>query len=204
MREHRNVFAVWGSVAVALALVGCAPLDVPPVEDSNTPEFSGPYATELRSAWQESESDFFRAVIEDEVISDQELSEVGTRLDECLREAGLDFGGFSSDDGLSTGYSVSPSSMDDAEQNRVIDACDAQLGIMFLLPLHDNMSNNPSNTPLEQFMTDCLIRNGVVDAGYTEEEFLREYAALSFPFMGTPDEAILWACQGDPSYTSNE
>lgn len=163
--------------------------------NNGAPKYSGPYAAELASAWQESDSDFVREVIADEKISDQEWSETGTRMTECLAAKGLKFEGFN-DEG---GYRVGPTSVSDPD--KIMDDCETDTGAFWLLKLRIGMMSNPSNEPIEEIMTECLIRNGAVDSSYTKEQYLQDNPSLGFPFMGTDKESIFWSCTDNPSFT---
>lgn len=163
------------------------------------PAFSGPYAAELAEAWRASDSGFVRAVIADGKVSDQEWAELGMRMTECLDDSGLDFVGFS-DDGS---YRVGPSKVTGEDLTRVLDGCERSTGEVWIHGLRLSMSTNPENVPVEQIMTECLIRNGAVGPDYTEEQFARDSPTQSFPFMGTSKEAAYRRCNDDPSYAGS-
>jgi hypothetical protein len=196
----RSLLSVGGILlAGAMCLTACVSTPHPPGDASRgapAPAFTGPYAAELEAAWRESDSDFVRSVVADEAVSDQEWAELGTRMTECLADAGLEFGGFR-DDGS---YTVGPSLLTGDDVTRVLDSCERSTGELWLHALRMSMSSNPDNLPIHEVMTQCLIRNGAVEADYTKEQFAQDAPAQSFPFMGTDKESVFWACNDDPSY----
>lgn len=167
-----------------------------PFEVGEKPDFSGPFSAELNAAWDESDSDFVRAVVTDGVVSDQEWAELGTRMATCLDGYGITFEGF--DDQGS--YNGSGNTLDQEELSDALAGCEASTGEAWLTGLRRSMADNPKNIPVEEVMTQCLVRNGAVAPDYTKEQFLQDNPNLSFPFMGTQEEEIFWSCNDDPSY----
>ncbi|REJ06385.1 hypothetical protein DY023_06290 [Microbacterium bovistercoris] len=163
------------------------------------PTFTGPYSEELTEAWQKSKSAWVHAVLEDSQISEQEYKELGVRLGECFAESGVEFTGLS-DDGV--GYSLGPSSMNSDDLERVADSCDESTGQRWIQVLRASMMSNPQNTPIEEVMTECLIRNGAVAPDYTAEQYLRDVPKQAFPFLDSSKEQVFWACSTSPSYTA--
>lgn len=164
------------------------------------PAFDGPYAAEIADAWRESDSDFVRGVIADEQITDAEWAELGVRMSDCLADEGLDFLGFD-DNGT---YRVGPSRVSGDDATRVLDGCERESGETWIHALRLSMSTNPDNAPIEELMTDCLIRNGAVAAGYTAEDFARDSPQQTIPFVDSAGTATFWACNEDPSYARDE
>lgn len=198
MKKSSTISGFGVAVLAALLLTGCTSVDrsaEPPADDA--PPFTGPYSKELETAWKDSTSEFLHAALEDETISDSEWSELGTEMGDCTAEHGIEFQGFSNDGGYSTG----PSDLSRKGQDEILDECEKSTGTYWIIGLRQSMTTNPENIPVEVIMTDCLVRNGAVDADYTKEQFLRDNPDLSFPFMGTPEEQVFWACTKDPSYS---
>lgn len=193
-----------GAVVAALMLSGCGSLV--PANTANTersaapPAFSGPFAADLTAAWVESESDFVRAALDDQVVSDDEWRTLSARMASCLDDAGIRFEGFE-EDGT---YSTSPILGSPQEIDATLTECENWSGERWLHPLRRSMSSNPSNAPFEDVMTECLVRNDLVPPDYSSEDFVRDNPSLNFPFMGTPDEAAFWSCNSDPSFRRDE
>lgn len=163
------------------------------------PAFSGPYSSELAEAWKKSDSTWVREVLADGQISDQEYQELGVRLTECYAESGIKFTGFT-DDGL--GYSLGPSQMSSTEKDKVGEACDESTGQRWIQVLRVSMATNPDNTPVEEAMTQCLIRNGAVAADYTKEQYLKDAPDGTFPYLTPSGSEVFRACNSDPSYSA--
>ncbi len=183
-------------VATSLLFAGCgAASPSSAAAGGDMPAFSGPYAAELEQAWRESDSDFVRQVIADEVVSDQEWAELDTRMTECLARSGLEFGGFD-DHGT---YTVGPSQLSGEALSRVVDACEINSGEVWVHALRLAMNANPENRPIAEIMTECLVRNGALSPGYSPEWFDRDSESMTFPFLNGGSR-IFWLCNDDPQY----
>lgn len=191
------------TLATASVLVGCAAVSPPPPTgegDENSsitsPAFEGPFASELRAAWVDADSQFVRDVLSDGLISDQEWAEVGARMESCFSENGVDFTGFNADGTYGT-YGDMGS---EDEMNAILDGCESDSGMSWLQPIRRNMASNPDNVPFAEAMRECLKRNKLVPEGYTKEDFTKDYQSLGFGFMGTEKEDLFWACNSDVSF----
>ncbi|REJ06380.1 hypothetical protein DY023_06260 [Microbacterium bovistercoris] len=159
------------------------------------PSFSGAYKSEFEQAWNESESDFVHEVIADQEITDEEWAEVATRISKCVESKGMTFKGFL-DDG---GYEVDTGSLSGDEANALLPACEDESGETWLNHLRRQLASNPDNTPAEERVVQCLIRNSVVAGDYTAEDYLKDAPQQSFPYL-EPDTGIdgLRACSANP------
>lgn len=188
---------VFGSGAVATLIEHAVGASHAAESRADVPHFNGPYAADLAQAWQESDSLFVRDVIGDGKVSEPEWAQLGARMSECLAHAGLDFGGY--EDGGT--YTVGPSSLSGDALSRLLDGCDVSTGGRWIHMLRTSMSTNPQNLPIDELMTECLIRNRAVSPDYTAEQFAEDNPAQTIPFLegGT---AIFWACNDEPLYTA--
>lgn len=170
------------------------------VDAANMPEFTGPFAGNLASAWTDSNNDFVRATLADQVIDDQEWAELSTRMASCFSERGVEFLGFQ-DDGTYT--SKGPQGASNEEAEKILSYCEDWSGETWLHPLRRSMATNPENIPFPEAMTQCLIRNNLVPSDYTADQFVRDNEQLSFPFMGTSKEEVFWSCNSDTSFKAD-
>lgn len=194
----RKTFAAL--LAGTILLTGCSSqtqtADNETAASGEAPAFTGPFAGELTQAWIESDSDFVRGVLADQLVDDQEWAEVTSKMEECFSDLGIKFEGFAGNGSYSTG----PFSATEQETEEIFTKCENSSGETWLHPLKRSMEHNPDNVAFEEVMTECLIRNGLMPKSYTKEEFLVDNPNLDFPFIGTPDEQKFWNCNSDPSY----
>lgn len=184
-----------------LALAGCTGT-VTSIQTSaaspdtrDTLDFSGPFASDYAEAWVGSESDFVRLVIEDEKISEQEWAAVERRMAACFSSKGATFEGYTRDGG----YEAQGNSLSVDRLSEVMGECErftgeAWLGFLWFWP-----QKNPHNLPIEEIVSECLIRNGIVAPDYTPEDFLRDNPTLSFPYLRSGEgERGALECNADP------
>lgn len=186
---------------VALMISGCA-VSLPPSESfesheaPDTPDFSGPFASDYAQAWSESDSEFVRLVVRDEEVSEQEWAEVESRMSTCFSDAGATFEGYTPDGG----YAAQKNSLSSERMNEVMGECEKSTGEAWIGYLWFTPQTNPQNTPAEEIITECMIRNGVVGPDYTPEDFLRDNPAMSFPYLDAENgQKGFLECNADPS-----
>ncbi|QHC61351.1 hypothetical protein GSU69_00600 [Rathayibacter festucae] len=183
-------------LAVSGLLAGCADTRVEEARPVDGPAFSGPWAAEFRSYFDDAASDFERGVLADGEITDQEYSEMTDRFSGCLEAAGFDFSGF----GRDGSYSATPLSPVDPDTSRqVTDDCGVESGERTIGALYTWITRNPENVDEASIVVDCLHRKGLVDAGYTAEDWTRENAVSSLPASIPADRKGEYEeCAGDP------
>jgi len=203
IRAPRELRAVAVITCTVFLLTGCSTSgqDDGIVNDGaaspgDTPAFSGPWAAEFTSEYQEAESDFVRAVLEDELITDQELSEMRDKFTECLSAYALTDVVFD-DDG-----SFSLNEPDGADFDTVTDqvhGCSVESGEVEIGALHSWIRRNPDNQDENTIMAACLVRKGVVDPSYSADEYAEDYADDDFPYTDpTAGEEADLECNADP------
>ncbi|TXK18986.1 hypothetical protein [Homoserinibacter sp. GY 40078] len=172
---------------VAVALAGCSSGGFVPASGEGTagatapmPEFAGPHAAEFIEAWQETDSDFVRAVLADEVISDQEWAEVTTRIDACFARNGVEFLGFEPEGG----YGVGPSGHDGDEMQEIFAGCELESGEVPISRIRNSVLTNPEGLDFDELIVECLVDREVVPPGYTVDDFRRdEPSPESVPYL---------------------
>lgn len=200
MTLNTRLGAILAATALtAMALAGCT--DTTTTSSSkephgDAPAFSGPYAAEYTQAWEESDSQFVRTVIEDEQITDQEWAELESRMASCFQDAGASFDGFTPDGG----YGAQKNALSSEQLNTLMGECEKSTGEAWLNYLWFSPQINPDNTPFEELMTACLIRTGVVAADYTVEQYLRDVPTMDFPYLDSKTGRDgFQACNADPT-----
>lgn len=166
-----------------------------PIPRPAVPDFSGPFAAEYAEARSEADSDFMRAIVEDEKVSEDEWTQVESRVTSCFTEAGARFEGHDEDGG----YAASKNELSSERMNEVMAACEISSGEHPIGYLWFSAQKNPQHLPWESIISECLIRNGVVAPGYTAQDFLEDNPTMSFPYLdpNTGPERFL-ACNNDP------
>lgn len=183
-RTVRGAAAAMFVTAAVLLLAGCAaapsaPITEPVGSAPPSPGFEGVFAAEYLQVWNEADSDFVRSVIEDSQISEQEWSETEKRLSTCLSEAGIEFLGFDEEGG----YSVNPGSIDGERANDILGECEKSSGEYLVGYLRTLAIINPENRDIDVAMTECLIRENLVDSSYTVEQYRNDSVNQTFPFI---------------------
>lgn len=182
-------------LAVALAaalLTGCATDQTSPTR----PAFAGKFAAEYHEAWEKSRSADVRVILGDEQITDQEWSQVLTRLETCLEERGISLGVYNTDGS----YEVNVGGMDGEVANQRMGECEQDSGEAWIGHLYRSQTSNPQNIPATRLVTECLVRNGAAPPSYTEEQYLDDAPGLTFPFTDDHGFEIFESCSADLSF----
>ncbi|MBM7826324.1 hypothetical protein [Microbacterium aurum] len=200
MRRALSLAAL-GAITIALAS-GCASTDgdghASTNGDSGMPSFSGPFAAEYQEAWQRSETDAVRGVLQDGHISDQEWSQVLQSLKDCLSSQGITVTSYNEKDGS---YESNVGEVDGDSANASMGKCEVQSGEPWIGRLYRAQTSNPENIPETQLLTDCLVRNHAVPESYTVEKYLEDAPTMKFPFIDEGGEQTFALCNQDTSYT---
>ncbi|MDO5676342.1 MAG: hypothetical protein Q4G35_02405 [Propionibacteriaceae bacterium] len=182
-----------------LALVGCGSSGEP------QPTGSG-WSAEFEQARADATSDFARAALADDEISESEYQEAQGRFVQCLADAGFPGATFDANGGSSIpdeGYTAD-------QINTARQECDASTDFALLQSLYLGVRMNPSNVNPSVLIADCLVRRGVVDQGYSGSDFERDMEkfvadpdgdpATVFPFVDAEKGVEeFFRCQSDPS-----
>ncbi|WP_165218038.1 hypothetical protein [Schaalia sp. ZJ1691] len=112
----------------------------------------------------------YTQILEDEKISDDELSEIRARHLTCVEDQGVKGFQFHDND-LVIGY-LENGDADAAEQ--IHKQCDKMLGTESLWSLYGNMATNPQNVDQNELIAICLRELNVVEPTYTGKQFIDE------------------------------
>ncbi len=161
------------------------------------PTFTGPYAAEFEKYYGLATTDFEREVIATGEISDAAYAEMEERFSSCLADHGIEFSGFEENGAYET--SSAPGGADATVA--LVNECAESSGANTIGLLHDIMFRDPENVGAPAMMAECLLRTGIVEDGYTAEDFTRDEEGR-FLDLGTlpPDDWTAYlGCSEDPS-----
>lgn len=193
-RLHQGAAAA--AVAV-LTLVGAAACTAdastdrdPPATTSadGTPEFTGAWAGEFAETYAHFDDDFSRAALADSEISDMEFQEGMTIIRQCYDAAGfsVEYDQYGFETVTSTGGSGDP--LDVMGQCAFADGGVAVLYYM--------IKANPENVEQETLVAECLVRAGVVEPGFTGQDFTEVMDSGDLPW--SPGDERIEPCFKDP------
>ncbi|NEG54718.1 hypothetical protein [Bifidobacterium platyrrhinorum] len=154
------------------------------------------YSTELKQAREQlsqNGNDFATNILKDGIIADSELAELNHRVVQCLSDLGY------SKDSISMGelgeMSVHPpsgvtheeSASWGASMNQDIQACTERNGANAIWQLASAAQLNPSNDGKDtrQTIIDCYIKQGIVGASYSVDDYERDSRNGTGPFDET-------------------
>lgn len=194
-----GVGVFFGSLLVAVLLSGCsaqtASVSDPAPSTEASPEFSGPWADEFAWAYEEARSDFARAALLDERVTDSELAEVRTRFADCLGALGYSEVSFEPNGAFSV---RPPRGMDEQTDDDNVTTCSDLSGESTVGAMHSWTRRNPENLDDDTIIVACLIREGAVAPSYTPEQFAADESAASIPYAEGFGESDFIACNADP------
>lgn len=164
--------------------------DLPAGEEP--PNFDGPYADQLDSAYRTSGTSLQREVLEDGNVTELEYRRVMDDFDSCL--TGFGFREFS--------YTLEgefeqlpPEGMPTEDALAVHQAClKAKVGDVDAL--FTQMRSNPQNVETAELMSECYVRVGVVPPDYSAEDYVRDGMSGTMPF--DDQDPKVRACDSDP------
>ncbi|MFV0407907.1 MAG: hypothetical protein ACK5LN_13985 [Propioniciclava sp.] len=151
-------------------------------------QFTGPWAQQLRTAYEESRSELERQVLADGLITDAEYAELLGAFQTCIEDLGYELTWEGDDGGFSIPGEQSPSEQQIAECSATTDGEASGYYVQ--------MRRNPENLDEAEIMVDCLIRVGVVDPSYSPEDYQQDGLSGSGPTYLDTEE--FRACNADP------
>ncbi|NEG54719.1 hypothetical protein [Bifidobacterium platyrrhinorum] len=104
---------------------------------SEHPEFTGPHKYEALTAWNNLHTGLGRSILEDGVVTPDELAEVRKAYNECLSVYGMQAKTITDGNGEAIGESVVPirGSMSGRQQSSIIEQCRTESDYRWLEPL---------------------------------------------------------------------
>ncbi|RRC94873.1 hypothetical protein [Schaalia canis] len=156
----------------SILLTGCT---IAPQDTGVTAEVSGQaYAAEFDRARRDSASSpLAQKILEDNIISEQEMLELLDVYSACMIDNGVS--GFTASltgDG-GNDATVTRAVYDAAESN-----CQKQTGYHAIEFLYRDIRENPSNYNRFEILVACFVRNRIVEPGYSPEQYHRETEAF--------------------------
>ncbi len=143
---------------------------------------------EIRNVSRTFGSDFSRSVFEDSTITEQEFAEAKNIVVECFNLAGLD--------PTWDEYGYLSIESDSATPPKAMAECQfADGGVMML---YQQMKANPDHLDVMEIRVECLIREGIVEPGYTANDLENAYADESVSMLSERGGAIFDRCVKDP------
>lgn len=179
--------ATAAAVAVAMTMFnsGCSgPEESRPGGD----QFTGPWAQELRTAYETSQSELEKQVLEDGRITDAENSELLKAYQQCVTDLGFELTWEGDEGGFSIPGEEQPS------EEALAKCTDATEGDAAML--YREMRRNPENINESEIMAACLVRIGLVDASYTAQDYESDFNSNPSPALF--DDQKFNDCNADP------
>jgi len=198
------------ALSVVLAASGCAgsPVAEDPVTQvdaaADVPEFTGPWAEQLRYEFASSSAEFARLALADGVITDQELSEVQTRFASCLTDFGFTKINFSNGGAFSLSPPAKYQTSDTTsalfrESQDLVKRCRDDSGFIQVSNMYWQMRRNPTKQNEAAIIAACLVRSGAVEKGYDAQAYQNDIANNTGPINeASPDWPYWQKCNADP------
>lgn len=188
------------ALLLAGAAAGCTPAESSP-RKAGTPEFSGPYAEEFRSTYEDTTDPELRSFLEDGKITEAEAQAVVERLRSCLAEQGITLE--KRDENGSAAILPEDGPAPENAHAWAIE-CSERSGDFSVLPLYYSMKQDPQNQASPATIVACLVRAGVVPEGFTVDEYqgngMNAYhpPEVLFEPEGAETRERIDACHSDP------
>lgn len=198
-RFAERLFLLIGTICIIIALVGCT-TNMFGGHDTDTNakttdgyDLNTSYSTELNTVRSQlrsagDEGKLGSSILEDGVVTESELNELKEQYDQCFIDHGYDPGSFDFDK-TGAGSVYPPSGLSEEERsawgertNEVQQTCDQRNGTAAIRSLVASVQMNPDNKDIRKTIIACLIEKGLVDRGYTVNDYDTDLANGSGPF----------------------
>lgn len=150
--------------------------------------------SELRDADNDDDNRLGLSILEDGVVTEGELNELKEQYDQCFIDHGYDPGSFDFDT-TGAGSVYPPSGLSEEESkawgertNTVQQTCDRRNGTAAIRGLVASVRMNPDNKDIRKTIVTCLIEQGLVDGGYTVNDYDTDLADQSGPFSAEKND----------------
>ena len=152
------------------------------------PEFSGPWAADFADTYEHFDDEFSHAALADSTISDMEFQEGMAIIQECYDAAGF------SVEYDQYGYETVTSVGGTGDPMDVMGQCafaDGGVSVLYYM-----VKGNPENVEQETLIAECLVREGVVEPGFTGQDFTEMMDSGDLPWA--PGDERVEPCMKDP------
>lgn len=151
-------------------------------DEAEVPEFETPWEAEFTEAYLGSTSDLQREILEDGQITEDEADELRSALQTCLAEQGFTDVTFY---GAGAFAEQPPAGMSNEDHYAIVSAChqaawgDEAADVYYL---YYRVERNPDHEDETDIMAACLVRAGLVETGYSGEDYADDAANDEHPF----------------------
>ncbi len=169
MKQFLKVISV--ALCVLVGGAGCTSQHPQGNEGAVVGTYTGPWADEFERMAAEG-NPFVLSVLADSELSDAEAQEGLAVIEDCYRShnATVTYDKY--------GFETVESLDGKSDPMEVMSACAFADGGIWVL--YDQMSKNPENQNQESLIVACLIREGLVEPGFTVEEFAENFETEHF------------------------
>ncbi|MCD4558113.1 hypothetical protein [Schaalia sp. lx-100] len=179
---------------MSLSLAACAHVSPEGATNGGSgqsiPHFTGPYAKEIAEDYA-SASDYFKAVIVDEQVSDAEYQEARERAAQCWRDNGFTGIKFFARGG---GSVEDRSDMPVEQWRKIYTGCEEKAGLIDTEIWYWKLRTNPDNVDWPAAERDCLVQAGFLEKGSSVADMNRWYDSAD-PRVSSPETH---ECASDP------
>ncbi|MDR1264703.1 MAG: hypothetical protein LBK42_03855 [Propionibacteriaceae bacterium] len=199
---------------ILAGLSACSTTTAPPVEtapiktsalsptaaDPGEVVFSGPWADEFDRTYRGAQTAAGRRALADGQISEAELSELKSVYVQCLEDLG--FTDVSVGQGGAMQVGAPPEIARDPDAvNALVKQCGASSTDWdAIVALQYQIQGNPDHLDTSVIIAQCLVRVGLKPAGYTAEDYQRDFDAGVFDDYYNNDKFI--SCASDPTHVT--
>lgn len=162
------------TVMCLLSLVtACSSPDHSKTGDSDSSPVSSAYASRIQASLRKAPDELSKQILEEALktgtISEKNMNALIDQQTQCLTDAG--FTDVSIDTTGAGSYNVPPSISKDQEDGIVKKCTGDWQGVDSVFSLYNSMHANPQNKDVAQIIVECLAKNGLVDKGFTVNEY---------------------------------
>jgi len=154
---------------------------------STTAQPSGPYAAEYAAAIQAAKSDYVRQILQSGHITTADMKDTEQHVVTCMKAAGIGASYVTDEWGIDGLQIVG--ALNSAQELAQKQCSEQWMGP--IAALYINQYTNPNNEDWNGLIAACLVRKGLVPAGFTGQDYaslVNQYGTRMDSSTMTPDE----------------
>lgn len=187
--RRQRAMGMAAALVASAVLVACSGEPGAPPDTAPGAAFPGPWGQAMQDMANTAPSEFASQVFADGAITEIELAEATQLVQECYEAVGLtatwdDYG------------MVSITGSDPDSDDPPVEMAECSFADGGVMVLSSRMRVNPENEDELELRADCLVREGVVEPGYTALDLEQAFERESMPWQTGDEQAR--ACMLDP------
>jgi len=165
----------------------------------NAPEYYGPWQDDIKHAYESAKNAAAKQMLCNGPISEVDVTSLNAAFTTCMSRAGYhdvlvgEYGTMR----IATSSDVPSNSVNAAEMK-----CEDESGWYPVVPLYNNVRQNPNKDDLDQLIADCLVRVQLEPPGFSGDDVAAQYSGHGEAFADISGNPWFIQCWYNPLGTT--